>query len=352
MNLKAEIEALLFASDQPLSMVRFQEVLPAHAKDDIESALAELEQDYQDEARAFRLLRIAGGFQLATKQEFSAVVRRLFVGKRRVRLTKAALETLAIIAYKQPTTRPEVDAIRGVSSGGVLETLLERNLVRIAGRAEGVGRPLLYATTGEFLQYLGLNRLNDLPSLEELEALLTEREEEMRREEEEELRAAAAAVRDHAGDEVEAEPVGAATLEDKLRERNLPTLDELDTELGERRTAIEDVAARVKAERTTTESNGDAEASTSRTVHPDTTIDTTTPARAADAAVEAASEAPATGADASPTATNSARAATSAVATTWPDPSEPDTDASTATSDEESSTKPQSTPSEAPPAGR
>jgi len=247
MNLKAELEALLFASDQPLSMARLLEVVPRAKKAEVHEALDELETDYQDGARAFRLLRIAGGFQLATKQEYANVVRRLFVGKRRVRLTKAALETLAIIAYKQPTTRPEVDAIRGVSSGGVLETLLERDLVRIAGRADGVGRPLLYATTGEFLQYLGLNHLRDLPNLAELEAMLVEREEEMRREEDEELRTMAEA-REAAGPE-DSEAVQASRLEDKLRSQNLPTLDEIDAELDEKHSVIEDVAARVDPER-------------------------------------------------------------------------------------------------------
>jgi segregation and condensation protein B len=247
MNLKAELEALLFATDQPLSIARLQEVVPRGEKADVQAALEELERDYQDGARAFRLLRVAGGFQLATKQEYADVVRRLFVGKRRVRLTKAALEVLAIIAYKQPTTRPEIDAIRGVSSGGVLETLLERNLVRIAGRAEGVGRPLLYATTPEFLQYLGLNRVRDLPSLVELETMLAEREEEMRHEEEEELRALAEAGEPTSPEDEEEAP--APTLEDKLRAQNLPTLDELDVELDEKRTQIEEVAVRVDAER-------------------------------------------------------------------------------------------------------
>jgi len=254
MNLKAELEALLFATDQPLSIARLQEMVPRSDKEAIQTALDELENDYLDPARAFRLLRIAGGFQLGTKQEYADVVRRLFVGKRRVRLTKAALEALAIIAYKQPTTRPEIDAIRGVASGGVLETLLERNLVRIAGRAEGVGRPLLYATTGEFLQYLGLNRLRDLPNLEELEAMLVEREEEMRREEDEEM-AALAMQRDAddgiegAPSEMESELQATTTLEDKLRTRNLPTLEELDAELDDRRSAIERVVARVDTQR-------------------------------------------------------------------------------------------------------
>ncbi len=259
MNFKAELEALLFASDQPLSVARLVEVLPRADKAKVQEALEALEEEYQDDARALRVVRVAGGYQLATKQEYANVVRRLFVGKRRVRLTKPALEALAIIAYKQPTTRPEIDAIRGVSSGGVLETLLERNLVRIAGRAEGVGRPLLYATTTDFLQYLGLNHLRDLPNLEELEAMLAEREEAMRREEDEELRAMAEA-REAATADVDGPEGGdGTTLEDKLRSRDLPTLDELDEELDVKRSAIEQVAARVEAERHP-EATGDAPA--------------------------------------------------------------------------------------------
>ena len=188
MNVKACIEALLFATDQPLTLARIHEVLPDVPRDEVAQALAALEAEQETAERALRVQRVAGGLQLVTKPEYADVVRRLFVGKRRVRLTKPALEALAIIAYKQPTTRPEIDAIRGVSSGGVVETLFERNLVRIAGRADSVGRPLLYATSSEFLQYLGLDSLRDLPSLEELEAMLAAREDEARRQEEDELR--------------------------------------------------------------------------------------------------------------------------------------------------------------------
>jgi segregation and condensation protein B len=246
MNVRAQVEALLFATDQPLTLARMQEVVPYAKRDDIQKALAALEEDYAHEERAFRLLHIAGGFQLATKPAFAEVVRRLFVGKRRVRLTKAALEALAIIAYKQPTTRPEIDAIRGVSSGGVLETLLERNLIRIAGRADGVGRPLLYGTTSDFLQYLGLNHLRDLPSLEELETMLAEREEEARRQEEEEMLEL-----DAIGAEVpeNTDATVSATLEEKLQARNLPTLDELDDELRQRGATLEELSARVTPRR-------------------------------------------------------------------------------------------------------
>ena len=237
MNATARLEALLFAADQPLSLARLCEVLEGVERLEVEAALDELEAQYAASERAFHLVRVAGGFQLTTKPEYAALVRRLYTGKRKVRLTKPALEALAIVAYKQPTTRPEVDAIRGVASGGVIETLLERNLVRIAGRSEGVGRPLLYATTTEFLEYLGLDTLADLPSLQELEALLNEREAQVRLEEEAEL---AEYAREP---EAEAEAAPAARLD------TLPSLDALDAELHERTAHIERLSATLLAER-------------------------------------------------------------------------------------------------------
>ncbi len=265
MNVKACIEALLFATDQPLTVARIHEVLPDVPRDEVAQALRALEAEQEAEERALRVQRVAGGLQLVTKPEYADVVRRLFVGKRRVRLTKPALEALAIIAYKQPTTRPEIDAIRGVSSGGVVETLLERNLVRIAGRADSVGRPLLYATSSEFLQYLGLDSLRDLPSLEELEAMLAAREEEARREEDDEMRELSQAGAPPAGATVHA----AARIEEKAPAPDLPSLEDLDVELRQHADAIDALTARVKGERrnTTTpppgvEPEGDAEATT------------------------------------------------------------------------------------------
>ena len=251
MTLAVQIEALLFASDQPLPLGRLQEMLTHVTREEIEAALAELDGAYAVDARAFRLMKVGGGWQLATKPEMADVVRRLFTTKRRVRLTKAALESLAIIAYKQPTTRPEIDAIRGVASGGVIETLLERNLIQIAGRSEGVGRPLLYGTTAEFLQYLGLNSLTDLPSLEELERMLSERESAARLADEDELRAMEEAAR--AGPppaDAEAEPLpAAARLEARLRDMELPTLDELDDELRDRTARVAALSSLVADER-------------------------------------------------------------------------------------------------------
>jgi len=237
MSATTRLEALLFAADQPLPLARLCEVLSEVPRAELETALGELEARYAEPERAFHLVRVAGGYQLTTKPEFASLVRRLYTGRRKVRLTKPALEALAIIAYKQPTTRPEVDAIRGVASGGVIETLLERNLVRIAGRSEGVGRPLLYATTIEFLEYLGLDALADLPSLVELEAMLTEREAQLRQEEDAQL---AELAQDST---TEGETAAAARLD------TLPSLEELDAELNERTSRVERLSATILAER-------------------------------------------------------------------------------------------------------
>jgi len=237
MNSTTRLEALLFASDQPLSLARLCEVLSEVPRGEVEAALEQLEAHYALQERAFQLVRVAGGYQLTTKPEFASLVRRLYTGRRKVRLTKPALEALAIIAYKQPTTRPEVDSIRGVASGGVIETLLERNLVRITGRSDGVGRPLLYATTTEFLEYLGLDTLADLPSLQELEAMLGEREAQLRREEEAEWA------------ELATDPAAEGGAEPAARLEALPTLEELDAELHERTSRLEQLSATILAER-------------------------------------------------------------------------------------------------------
>jgi segregation and condensation protein B len=245
--LATQIEALLFASDQPLPLARLCEVLDGVPRAEIEAALDALAESHDTGEGALCLTQVAGGWQLATKPDLAPIVRRLFTGRRRVRLTKAALESLAIIAYKQPTTRPEIDAIRGVASGGVLETLLERNLVRIAGRSEGIGRPLLYATTPEFLQYLGLNRLADLPSLEELEAMLAEREAAARLADEAEMQELADAAREGPPPGTPVEP--SARLEEKLRANDLPTLEELDAELRDRSDQLHELSSRVATAR-------------------------------------------------------------------------------------------------------
>jgi segregation and condensation protein B len=176
-NLKAALEALLFSSDEPLTLTLLAESLEA-ATEDVAHALSELDADYRVRGAGVELREIAGGHLLVTAPEHAEWVGRLLRGRKRVRLSRAALETMAIVAYKQPVTKVEIEAIRGVDSSAVLATLLERNLITIRGRSKVVGRPLLYGTTTEFLDYFGLKDLAELPRPEELRALVAAREPE------------------------------------------------------------------------------------------------------------------------------------------------------------------------------
>src|SRR6266700_5727479 len=159
MNLLPALEALLFSSDQPLPLGLLAESLDT-AADEVSRALAQLAADYAARGAGVELREIAGGWMLVTTAAQTEWVGRLLRGKRRMRLSRAALETMAIIAYKQPVTKSEIEAIRGVDSSAVLATLLERSLVTIRGRSKVVGRPLLYGTTQEFLDYFGLRDLS------------------------------------------------------------------------------------------------------------------------------------------------------------------------------------------------
>lgn len=177
------VEALLFATDEPISARRLTAVIEDVTPARVEGAIETLNADYLREDRAFRIREIAGGWQIVTRPEFAPWVSRLYASSSVPRLTQAALETLAIVAYKQPATRAELESIRGVSVEAVLRTLVERQLVRIVGRGEGIGRPLLYGTTDHFLEYFGLPGLDALPKPEELEVLFADRERERAAEE-------------------------------------------------------------------------------------------------------------------------------------------------------------------------
>ena len=167
-RLKAILESLLFAAGEPVSFARLAAVLENVSRDAIRKALSEMMLD--NGARGIVLEEVAGGYQFRTPKEHALYVRKLLAAKP-PRLTRPLLETLAIVAYRQPVTRPEIEQLRGVDSGGVLDTLLERRLVRIAGRKEAPGRPIMYATSAEFLEVFGLRDLDGLPDLEELKEL-------------------------------------------------------------------------------------------------------------------------------------------------------------------------------------
>jgi segregation and condensation protein B len=166
-ELKAIVEALVFASPDPLTLKALCKVLDSEPKEEVEAALAALKQDYERPG-GLQLVEVAGGYQIVTRSDLHDWVRRLFHERSTQRLTVQALETLAVIAYKQPLTALEVGEIRGVNTSGVLNTLLERHLIKIVGRKPVVGRPFLYATTREFLIRFGLNDLSDLPRIEDM----------------------------------------------------------------------------------------------------------------------------------------------------------------------------------------
>src|SRR5258705_1026370 len=173
---KQILEAVLFASDVPVVLAVLVEVLEDKSPQEVRGLIAEMAEEFERGERGIVLQEIAGGFQILSRKECSPWVERMLRSRRKIRLSKPALESLAIVAYRQPITKVEIDSIRGVDSAGVLHTLLERNLVTIKGRSKGVGRPLLYATTAEFLGYMGINELADLPELKEVAPLLEERE--------------------------------------------------------------------------------------------------------------------------------------------------------------------------------
>jgi segregation and condensation protein B len=175
------IEALIFSSDEPLTNAEIISAIKGIdgedieiTNDDIENVVGELNNKYLETPNSFRILKIANGYVFATIEEYAKYVGYLSSEKTKRRLSPAALETLSIIAYKQPITKPELEKIRGVNSDHIVNSLLEKNLITIKGRSESVGRPLLYTTTEEFLKYFGLNNISDLPRPREIEEIMND----------------------------------------------------------------------------------------------------------------------------------------------------------------------------------
>ncbi len=176
---KSIIESLIFASDEPITA---QEIIKAVKEidgtdtiitpSDVEKSVSELNEKYSNDDSSFKILSIAEGFVFGTKPEYAKYVGYLSNEKTKRRLSQAALETLAIIAYKQPITKPEIESIRGVNSDYMINTLLEKILITIRGRSETIGRPLLYGTTPEFLKYFGINKISDLPKPREIDEII------------------------------------------------------------------------------------------------------------------------------------------------------------------------------------
>ena len=178
LKLKKVLEALLYTSSSPLQISQLKDVLGVEDQSAIEAAIAELREKYRNENTGLKIIEVANGYRLSTIPELSPYLKKWFKGQK-ARLSRASLETLSIVAYRQPATRSEVEFIRGVNVEGALGTLLERGLVRIVGRKDAPGRPIIYGTTRFFLEHFGLNTLKDLPTLPEFaEFDLSEEEKE------------------------------------------------------------------------------------------------------------------------------------------------------------------------------
>lgn len=177
-EIKSILEAILFAANEPISLEEFSELFDDVSTRQIHQELMQLRDEYQEMNRSFQLIEIAKGFQICTHPEYHRWIEKFYTRQVRVKLSPSALEALAIVAYKQPVTRSEVEEIRGVNSDSVLNSLIEKRMVRIAGRKPGPGRSLLLATTDEFLEQFGLKDLSVLPSMEEIEEILIQEETE------------------------------------------------------------------------------------------------------------------------------------------------------------------------------
>ena len=165
------IEAILFASDTPVEGEKLTSIAGGLSQKELLDIIGTLNREFENEGRSFRIVEVAGGFQFETLSQYSPFVEKLFHTRTRPRLSRASLETLAIVAYKQPISRAEIDALRGVDSDTPIRTLSNRDLIEVTGRGDSVGKPLLYGTTNEFLRYFGLKDIKDLPGADELASM-------------------------------------------------------------------------------------------------------------------------------------------------------------------------------------
>lgn len=173
---KKIIEALLFASSEPVSDKKITEIIDSLNTKTVRKLIDELREEYDRLERSFQIVEIANGYQICTRSEYHQWIEKLYSKQISVTLSNAALETLAIVAYNQPVTRKEVEEVRGVSSSGVLNTLMQKRLIRVSGRGSSAGRPLLFSTTDEFLKQFGLKNLAELPSLDEIDDMFGDKE--------------------------------------------------------------------------------------------------------------------------------------------------------------------------------
>lgn len=169
---KRVLEALLFASSKPITVPEIRKVMKFLSAQDVEGLMAQLKEEYAQGGRSFEVLEVAGGYEIATQKEYAPWIFKIEMQKKAKQVTQSALETLSILAYKQPGTRAEIEELRGVDVSGVMNTLLERGLIKIVGKKEVPGRPFMYGTTEKFLEHFGLKSLQDLPNIEEIKNLV------------------------------------------------------------------------------------------------------------------------------------------------------------------------------------
>ncbi|MBD3181736.1 SMC-Scp complex subunit ScpB [Candidatus Poribacteria bacterium] len=179
---KSVIEAVIFAADRPVTAGQLVSIMVDMDNESIIQLINELKQDYDREGRSFQIVEIANGYQIRTRDKYAPWIKSFYTTEISSRLSISALEALAIIAYRQPATRAEVEEIRGVNSDSVLRTLQERNLIEVIGRKQAPGKPMIYGTTEDFLMHFGLKDLSELPSIDEIERMLGTPKEEMRSE--------------------------------------------------------------------------------------------------------------------------------------------------------------------------
>jgi len=175
-NLKSAVEALIFASEKPITIEQIKKVLGDLDTSSINKIITELKNEYEGQNRGIRVVEIAGGFQMITSSNFASFLKKLFKNRYSDKLSKPALESLAIIAYKQPLTKSEIESLRSVNVDGVMKNLVEKNLIRVCGRKKIPGRPFVFGTTREFLEHFGLKSLADLPKMEDFKVLAQRQE--------------------------------------------------------------------------------------------------------------------------------------------------------------------------------
>ena len=176
-NLRSAIEALIFASDKPVTVEQIKKVLGDLDTASVRKSIDELRNEYETQNRGLRIIEIAGGFQMITSATFAPFLKKLFKYRFSDKLSKPALESLAIIAYKQPLTKSEIESLRNVNVDGMMKSLMEKNLIRICGRKKIPGRPFVFGTTRQFLEHFGLKSLEDLPKMDDFSAMAKEIEE-------------------------------------------------------------------------------------------------------------------------------------------------------------------------------